>query len=29
MITLPMFSKLTYEQLDYICDKLKEAVVAK
>lgn len=26
LITLPMFSKLTYEQLDYICDTLKEAV---
>jgi len=26
LITLPMFSKLTYEQLDYICDTLKEVV---
>jgi len=26
LITLPMFSKLTDEQLDYICDALKEAV---
>jgi dTDP-4-amino-4,6-dideoxygalactose transaminase len=26
MITLPMFSKLTFEQLDFICDTLKEAV---
>lgn len=26
MITLPMFSKLTYEQLDYICDTLKKAL---
>lgn len=29
LITLPMFSKLTYEQLDYICDTLKEAVGVK
>jgi len=26
LITLPMFSKLTPEQIDYICDTLKEAV---
>lgn len=26
LITLPMFSKLTYAQLDYICDTLKEVV---
>ena len=26
MITLPMFSKLTYEELDYICDNLKKAL---
>jgi dTDP-4-amino-4,6-dideoxygalactose transaminase len=26
MITLPMFSRLTYEQLDYICENLKEAL---
>ncbi|MFZ2338132.1 MAG: DegT/DnrJ/EryC1/StrS family aminotransferase [Bacteroidales bacterium] len=29
LITLPMFSKLTYEQLDYICDTLKEAIDRK
>ncbi|MHC1731089.1 MAG: DegT/DnrJ/EryC1/StrS family aminotransferase [Bacteroidales bacterium] len=29
LITLPMFSKLTFEQLDYICDTLKEAVGAR
>jgi len=29
LITLPMFSKLTYEQLDYICDTLKEAIDTK
>lgn len=29
LITLPMFSKLTYEQLDFICNTLKEAVGAK
>ena len=26
LITLPMFSRLTYEQLDYICDILKDAL---
>jgi len=26
LVTLPMFSKLTPEQVDYICDTLKEAV---
>jgi len=26
LITLPMFSKLTIEQVDYICDSLKEAL---
>ena len=26
LITLPMFSRLTHEQVEYICDSLKEAV---
>ena len=26
LITLPMFSKLTFEQVDYICNSLKEAL---
>ena len=26
LITLPMFSKLTYEELDYICETLKKAL---
>jgi dTDP-4-amino-4,6-dideoxygalactose transaminase len=26
LITLPMFSRLTFEQVDYICNTLKEAV---
>lgn len=26
LITLPMFSRLTHEQIDYICESLKEAV---
>lgn len=29
LVTLPMFSKLTPEQVDYICDKLKEAVAKR
>ncbi len=29
MITLPMFSKLTHEELDYICDNLKKALNEK
>ena len=29
LVTLPMFSKLTPEQVDYICDTLKEAVAKR
>jgi len=29
LVTLPMFSKLTPEQVDYICDTLKEAVAIR
>ncbi|MCU0458715.1 MAG: DegT/DnrJ/EryC1/StrS family aminotransferase [Bacteroidales bacterium] len=29
IVTLPMFSKLTHEQVDYICDTLKEAAAKK
>lgn len=29
LVTLPMFSKLTPEQVDYICETLKEAVAIK
>ena len=29
LVTLPMFSKLTPEQVDYICDTLKEAVAGR
>ncbi len=27
LITLPMFSRLTHEQIDYICDSLKKAIM--